>query len=100
MNEHYERMHAEEMARRDYYREQQEKYRKGGPEDPFNTPFENWYAEQRNDPNSPTSLLSYWLRLFAWCWLGLITIKLLSAARRSGDKEREMREQYYLEAER
>ena len=22
MNEHYERMHAEEMARRDYYREQ------------------------------------------------------------------------------
>ena len=93
-------MEAEERARRDFYNENQEKFRKGGPDDPFNTPFENWYNAQRRDPESPTSLLSHWMRLFLWAWLGLIVLKMLGLIRRKGDPEKDMREAYYREAER
>ncbi len=100
MNDHYDRMQAEERARRDYFNENQDKFRKGGPNDPFNTPFENWYNDQRQDPLSPTNLFTSWLRFFLWAWVGLFTLKMLGIIRRKGDEEKDMREAYYKEAER
>ena len=56
--------------------------------DPFNTPFENWYADQRNDPTSQVSLMSRYLRIFLWCWLGLISLKMLGFFKSRGELRR------------
>ena len=46
--------------------------------DPFNTPFENWYHEQRQDPYSPVNAVGRYVRFFLWGGIFLLTVKFLS----------------------
>ena len=103
----YERQRAEQHAREEFmrdhkrqsYEEYQEKMRREGREDPFNTPFENWYAEQKSDPFSGVSLFGRYLRIMLWGVLFIGTLRVLGVIRGRGQIRREQQEEYLRMAE-
>lgn len=70
-----------------------------GKDDPFNTPFENWYHEQRSDPFSEISMMQRYLRLFLWSCMFLFTLKMLGFFRARRDSRESMNDAYLREAE-
>ena len=73
--------------------------RREGREDPFNTPFENWYAEQKSDPFSGVSLFGRYLRIMLWGVLFIGTLRVLGFIRGRGQIRREQQEEYLRMAE-
>ena len=112
MKDMYERQQAEARQEEEYWRQQyenrretaeeyRERMKREGRDDPFNTPFENWYHEQRQDPFSEVSMMQKYLRFFLWSCLFLFTLKMLGFIRRRDPHRDAMNanEAYFRQAE-
>jgi hypothetical protein len=60
--------------------------------DPYNTPFENWYQSQRMDPFSPVNMMKAMIRIILWCWLFTFIARVFFGRR---SKAQNAEEDYY-----
>ena len=73
--------------------------RREGGGDPFNTPFENWYHEQRQDPYSEVNAAGRYLRMLLWGALFIFSFRFFVGLRARREQKQAMREEYLAQAE-
>jgi len=52
--------------------------------DPYNTPFENWYQSQRMDPFSAVNIFKAMIRLILWFWFFTFMARIFLGRRSKG----------------